>query len=137
MKKIISNWIMLAFMELPFSCNTDFLNTTPLDRVPDETTWNDGPLSQAFVFGIYSYLGYGGFEEQMLAAYTDEAMFTHAGRRIEIHTQGTESASNLAWTSPYLCMDDTDEYQPCPMWEAIRSANVAIANLPDAPFTDS
>ena len=41
-------------------------------------------------------LGYGGFEEQMLAAYTDEAMFTHAGRSIEVFTQGTESPSNIS-----------------------------------------
>ena len=135
MKKILAIWILLAFMAVPFSCDTDFLNTTPLNRVPDETTWNDGPLSQAFVYGIYSYLGYGGFEEQMLAAYTDEAMFTHAGRRIEIHTQGTESPSNLAWTSPTYAWTDPDNTNRAPMWEAIRSANVAIANLPDAPFT--
>jgi hypothetical protein len=135
MKKILAIWILLAFMAVPFSCDTDFLNTTPLNRVSDETTWNDGPLSQAFVYGIYSYLGYGGFEEQMLAAYTDEAMFTHAGRRIEIHTQGTESPSNLAWTSPTYAWTDPDNANRAPMWEAVRAANVAIANLPDAPFT--
>ena len=127
MKKIIKIWILVAFMALPFSCDTDFLNTTPLDRVADVTTWSDGPLSQAFVFGVYSYLGYGGFEEQMLAAYTDEAMFTHAGRSIDVFTQGTESPSNLAWMSP--------TYEWSAMYEAIRAANLAITNLPEATFT--
>ena len=53
MKKIIKIWILVTFMALPFSCDTDFLNTTPLDRVADVTTWSDGPLSQAFVFVVY------------------------------------------------------------------------------------
>jgi starch-binding outer membrane protein, SusD/RagB family len=115
-------------MVLPLSCDTDFLNTTPPDKVPSGITWNDGPLSQAFVFGIYSYLGYGGFEEQMLASYTDEAMFTHAGRNINTFTEGTESPSNIAWTS--------NNYAWARMYEAIRAANTAIINLPEATFTD-
>jgi hypothetical protein len=127
MKKIITTWIAVIFISIPFSCNTDFLETKPLDRVSDATTWSDGPLSQAFVFGIYSYLGYGGFEEQMLAAYTDEAMFTHAGRQIEVFTQGSETASSLAWTSP--------TYEWGTMYAAIRAANIAIQNLPEATFT--
>lgn len=127
MKKIFKIGILMTFISLPFSCNTDFLNTTPLDRVADVTTWSDGPLSQAFVFGVYSYLGYAGFEEQMLAAYTDEAMFTHAGRNINTFTEGTESPSNLAWFSP--------TYEWSSMYGAIRAANLAIANLPTATFT--
>jgi starch-binding outer membrane protein, SusD/RagB family len=127
MKKIYKIWILVAFMVLPFSCDTDFLNESPPDRVSDAATWSDGPLSQAFVYGVYSYLGYGGFEEQMLAVYTDEAMFTHAGRSIEVFTQGTESPSNIAWTSP--------TYAWPVMYVAIRAANVAIANLPEATFT--
>jgi hypothetical protein len=113
---------------IPFACDTDFLDTTPVAQVPSETTWSDGPLAQAFVFGIYSYLGYGGFEEQMLASYTDEAMFTHAGRSINTFTEGTESPSNIAWTS--------GTYSWGEMFEAIRAANTAIANLPSAEFTD-
>ncbi|HLT74396.1 MAG TPA: RagB/SusD family nutrient uptake outer membrane protein [Ohtaekwangia sp.] len=125
-KKIIAYVMLLA--ALPLSCNTDFLETEPVGLVPAETTWTDGPLSEAFVFGIYSFLGYGGFEEQMLASYTDEAMFTHAGRSINTFTEGTESPSNLAWTSATYEWDD--------MFNAIRAANTAIANLPNSTFED-
>lgn len=127
MKKSIKILILLTFMVLPFSCNTDFLDTTPVAQVADKTTWADGPLSQAFVFGVYSNLGYGGFEEQMLAAYTDEAMFTHAGRGINTFTEGTESASSLGWRS--------STYEWNSMYGAIRAANVAITNLQTASFT--
>ena len=46
------------------SCNSDFLNTQPLDKISSEATWADGPLAEAFVYNVYSFLGYGGFEEQ-------------------------------------------------------------------------
>ena len=73
------------------SCKRDFLNVQPLDKISSDATWSDGALSEAFIFGVYSALGYGGFEEQALAAYTDEAMFTHAGRNINPFTEGSES----------------------------------------------
>lgn len=119
---------LIVLLTLPLACDTDFLDTEPVGAVPAETTWSDGALSQAFVFGIYSFLGYGGFEEQMLASYTDEAMFTHAGRSINTFTEGTESPSNLAWTSSTYAWAD--------MFNAIRAANTAIVNLPEATFTD-
>jgi starch-binding outer membrane protein, SusD/RagB family len=128
MKKIIQYGMVLICVAIPFACDTDFLNTKPVDRVSDAATWSDGPLAQAFVFGVYSALGYGGFEEQMLAAYTDEAMFTHAGRSINTFTEGTESPSSPAWTS--------STYAWTNMFEAIRAANTAIQNLPEASFTD-
>jgi starch-binding outer membrane protein, SusD/RagB family len=126
--KAIKMSFLLAWLLLPLSCSEDFLNTKPLDRIPNDATWKDGALSQAFVFNAYSYLGYGGFEEQMQAAYTDEAMFTHAGRSINTFTEGTESPSNLAWTSP--------TYEWGKMYLAIREANIALTNLPTSTFDD-
>jgi starch-binding outer membrane protein, SusD/RagB family len=76
MKKLKISAVLLTSVLVFFvSCNTEFLNTKPLDKISSDATWADGALSQAFVFNVYSYLGYGGFEEQALAAYTDEAMF--------------------------------------------------------------
>ncbi|TAE50771.1 MAG: RagB/SusD family nutrient uptake outer membrane protein [Bacteroidetes bacterium] len=110
-------------------CDSDFLNTKPLDRISSDATWSDGPLSQAFVYNVYSFLGYGGFEEQALAALTDEAMFTHAGRNINTFTEGSETPSNVAWVSP--------TYEWGRMYLAIRQANLALENLPTATFPDT
>ena len=77
------------------ACDQEFLNTQPLDKISSEATWGDGPLATAFIYNVYSFLGYGGFEEQMLSAITDEAMFTHAGRNINTFTEGSETPSNL------------------------------------------
>jgi hypothetical protein len=130
MKKIINLFFLsAALLSLPISCNTDFLNTTPPDRLSAEAIWADGPLAEAQIFDTYSYLGYGGFEEQMLASYTDEAMFTHAGRSINTFTEGNENPSSLAWTS--------STYSWSEMYDAIRNANLAISNLPEATFTNA
>lgn len=111
------------------SCSEDFLNTSPLDKISSEATWADGPLSEAFIFNVYSFLGYGGYEEQGLSSITDEAMFTHAGRNINTFTQGSESPSNVAWQSA--------TYEWGRMYLAIRQANVAISRLPTATFTNN
>ena len=117
---------MSAFIS---SCNSDFLSTKPLDKISSEATWADGALSEAFIFNVYSFLGYGGFEEQALAAYTDEAMFTHSGRNINTFTEAAESPDNIAWQSP--------TYEWGRMYLAIRQANVALENLPKATFVDA
>ncbi|MGX7687391.1 RagB/SusD family nutrient uptake outer membrane protein [Flectobacillus roseus] len=130
MKKFsIKVGLFAALMGLTLSCDQEFLNTKPLDKISSAATWADGPLSEAFVFNVYSFLGYGGFEEQALAAYTDEAMFTHAGRNINTFTEGTESPNNIAWVS--------DTYGWDKMYLAIREANVALENLPTATFTNA
>ena len=119
---------LLSVIILLTACNDDFLDTSPLDKISSSATWSDGTLSEAFVFSIYSYLGYGGFEEQMQAVITDEAFFTHAGRNINTFNEGSESPSNIAWTSGTYAWGN--------MYSAIRQANVAIANLPEATFDD-
>ncbi|GAB4417590.1 MAG: RagB/SusD family nutrient uptake outer membrane protein [Bacteroidia bacterium] len=116
-------------MLLLTACEGDFLSTQPLDKISSEATWADGALSEAFIFNVYSFLGYGGFEEQALASLTDEAMFTHAGRNINTFNEGSETPSNLAWVSP--------TYEWGRMFLAIRQANVALANLPTASFSNT
>ncbi|GAB4469758.1 MAG: RagB/SusD family nutrient uptake outer membrane protein [Thermoflexibacter sp.] len=129
MKKIKKTLGIICLTTLiTLSCKTDFLETQPQDRISSSATWGDGALSEAFVNGAYAFLGYGGFEEQALAAYTDEAMFTHAGRNINTFTEGNESPSNIAWTS--------DTYSWNAMYRAIRQCNIAIENLPKATFTN-
>jgi hypothetical protein len=130
MKKIkLLTGFFATFLLFTISCKKNFLNTQPLDKISSEATWADGPLSEAFIYNIYSSLGYGGFEEQALAAYTDEAMFTHAGRNINTFTQGSETASNIGWVS--------DTYRWDPMYQAIRKANIAIDRLPTSTFNDN
>ena len=115
---------LLAIVLFVASCSSDFLDTRPLDKISSDATWTDDALSQAFVFNVYSFLGYGGFEEQGLSSMSDEAMFTHAGRNVFILNSGTESPTNLGFFSETYNWDD--------MYLAIREANIALTELPNA-----
>ncbi len=121
--------MIMAVVLLPLSCSEDFLDTKPLDKISADATWADGALAEGFVFNVYSYLGYGGFEEEGLSSITDEAMFTHSGRGINVITEGSLSASG------------TGNNRIVPQWEelflAIRQANIAIQELPEATFEDT
>ena len=110
------------------SCDTEFLDVTPPTEIQADEVWKDGALAEGFVTGIYAGLQQGGFSEQMLASLTDEAVFTHTGRNINTVNEGSLSPSNLGW------VDDT--YGWGPMYTRIRAANLAIANLKTATFTD-
>ena len=119
---------VLFVAAISYSCSNDFLNTQPLDKISSDATWADGPLSQAFVFNVYSFLGYGGFEEEGLSSFTDEAMFTHAGRGINTFTESTISPDNLG--------NQSSTFEWGQMYLAIRQANIAIQNLPVSTFND-
>lgn len=118
--------MVLGGMVLFNSCNKDFLDTKPLDSISSDAVWNDGPLASAFVTEIYNGLGPGGFNEQMLASLSDEAVFTHAGRGISTVNDGSLSPSNLGW------VDGTYEWKA--MYNRIRSCNLTLQNLATAGF---
>ncbi|MDQ6813921.1 MAG: RagB/SusD family nutrient uptake outer membrane protein [Bacteroidota bacterium] len=120
--------LLLVLSSILTACKKDFLNTKPVDQVPGSDTWKDPALSEAFVFGLYGGLGVGGFEEQMMASVSDEAIFTHAGRGINTINEGTLNESNLGWQS--------SNFEWTNMYNRIRPANIALQNLPGAAFDD-
>ncbi|NNV56751.1 RagB/SusD family nutrient uptake outer membrane protein [Limnovirga soli] len=113
--------ICLMSVILISSCKQDFLNTKPLDSISSSAVWNDGPLATAFVTELYNGLGAGGFEEQMLASLSDEAVFTHTGRGINTINEGSLSPSNTGWVS--------GTYEWSTMYSRIRGCNLAIESL--------
>ncbi len=129
MKKRILLGIISAAI-LAVSCNDDYLNIAPKDeRASSDITWADGALSQAFVFGIYASLGNAGFEEEGLSVLTDEAMFTHSNRGINIFNEGTSAPGSLGNTRIIPTWNE--------LYSAIRDTNIAIENLPEATFDDA
>lgn len=129
MKKIKTTTVLLLLLAVTLltACKKDFLNTLPLDQVQAGETWKDPALAEAFVNGIYAGLGQGGFRgsgEEMIAVFSDEAIFTHQGRGINTFNEGTLNPSNTGlistpteWTFLY---------------NNIRRANIAMESLPGA-----
>src|SRR4028119_1492271 len=121
--------LFLAVSSLFTACKRDFLNTVPLDQVQSNLTWTDPALAEAFVNNIYGGLFEGGFDEQMLASISDEAIFTHANRNINTINQGVLNPSNPGWVNRH-----TDWLQ---MYNFIRTANIALASLPTATIENT
>ena len=110
------------------SCNSDFLNTDPLGEVSESAVWTDPALAEAFVTGIYQGFGNGGFDEQMLASLTDEAIFTHPGRGITTVTEARVNSADLGWVN--------GTYSWGNMYSYIRRANIAIEELSEPQFSN-
>ena len=131
MKKLIKlvSIITVAFGSITLtSCKKDFLNSRSLGEVSSAAAWKDGVLAEAFVTGIYGGLGNGGFDEQMLASLTDEALFNHPGRGINTFNESLSSSDNPGWTSGNYSWSD--------MFIRIRACNIALKNLAAPEFDD-
>ncbi|MDJ1494045.1 RagB/SusD family nutrient uptake outer membrane protein [Cytophagaceae bacterium DM2B3-1] len=111
------------------SCNDDFLNTKPLGEVPDDALWKDAALTEAFVTQIYNGLGQGGFNEQMLASLTDEAIFTHPGRGINTITESRSNPADRGWINGTLDWPA--------MYQRIRACNLALEHLESPEFENA
>jgi len=129
--KNINKYLAILFIAcfLFTSCNDDFLNTRDLGQVSESTVWVDGALSEAFVIGIYEGFGQGGFNEQMLASLTDEAMFTHPGRGITTITEGRSNPADIGWVNATINWPN--------MFVRIRAANIAIERLTTPQFPNT
>jgi len=110
------------------SCNNDFLNTDPLGEVSQSAVWSDPALAEAFVTGIYQGFGNGGFDEQMLASLTDEAMFTHPGRGITTITEARTNSADDGWVNNTIFWGN--------MYSYIRRTNIAIEELSEPQFAN-
>lgn len=127
MKHILKNtWMMVVVLISLPACNDDFLNTQPLNEVLTERVWKDASLAQAFVTDIYNGLGNGGFDEQMVASLTDEAIFTHPGRGINTITESRSNPADNGWINNTLNWTQ--------MYQRIRACNLAIENLATPQF---
>ncbi|MET4137809.1 RagB/SusD family nutrient uptake outer membrane protein [Pedobacter sp. UYP1] len=128
MNQIFKNTYILLTTALLVSfscgCKKDFLTVTPPTQIPSELIWKDPALAQAFVTEIYNGLGNGGFPEQMLSSVTDESLFTHPNRGIDLVNAGIINPTTLGW------VDDTWAYNK--MYNRIRSCNITIEKLSGA-----
>lgn len=125
--KTLSLSIVTA-MVLTTGCNDDFLDTKPLTAIPGDVVWTDAGLAEAFVTDLYTVLGQGGFDEQMQASLTDEAIFTHPGRGINVITEARSNPESPGWINYTLNWPN--------MYSRIRAANIAIENLQNPQFAD-
>jgi hypothetical protein len=124
MKLIFRNthiYIIVVTVFIIAGCKKDFLSVDPPNQIPAELVWKDPAMAQAFVTEIYNGFGVGGFNEQMLSSLSDESLFTHPNRGIDLVNASTINPTTLGW------VDDTYGYNP--MYNRIRSCNITIERL--------
>ncbi|WP_129714611.1 RagB/SusD family nutrient uptake outer membrane protein [Pedobacter sp. SYP-B3415] len=122
--KHIAGALLVAITCIQISCRKDMLDVPPPDQVDAEEVWRDPALAEAFVNEIYNGLVNGGFFEQMLASVSDEAVFTHTGRNINVVNEGSLSATSNGWVDATWAYND--------MYNRIRSCNMTIERLGNA-----
>lgn len=132
MKRNIKHLVLIMAASLTMaSCDSDFLNTDPLGEVSQSAVWTDPALAEAFVTGIYQGFGNGGFNEEMLASFTDEAIFTHPGRGITTVTEARANSADVGWNNAGR---RTWNWQR--LYSYIRRTNIAIEELSDPQFAN-
>ncbi|GAB3951194.1 RagB/SusD family nutrient uptake outer membrane protein [Spirosoma harenae] len=107
-------------------CNTDFLNTKPLDKVSGEAVWSDVALSEAFVTDVYNGLRDGVLDQMSFDCQTDNALYSFGKQDVN---EANVSPSNLG------TIKNTMEWGQ--MYARIRAANIALANLQKPKFDNA
>ncbi|WP_233632688.1 RagB/SusD family nutrient uptake outer membrane protein [Parapedobacter sp. ISTM3] len=125
--------LLVVIMSCTVACNDNFVSTRPLGEVSDEDTWQDAGLAEAFVTEIYNGFGQGGFDEEMLASLSDEAMFTHPGRGINTITEARSNDADLGWNSQI----SAGTHNWGNLYRRVRATNIAIQQLADPQFDNS
>lgn len=108
------------------SCNHDFLNTQPVDKVSGSAVWADASLSDAFVTDVYNGLRDGILDQMSFDCQTDNALYSFGKQDVN---EANVSPSNIG------TVKNTMEWSA--MYQRIRAANIALANLAKPKFDNS
>lgn len=108
------------------ACNADFLNTQPVDKVSGDAVWSDASLSEAFVTDVYNGLRDGVLDQMSFDCQTDNALYSFGKQDVN---EANVSPSNLG------TIKNTMEWSL--MYQRIRAANIALANLAKPKFDNT
>ena len=108
------------------ACNSDFLDTKPLDRVSGDAVWSDQSLSEAFVTDVYNGLRDGVLNQMNFDCQTDNALFSFGKQDVN---EANVSPSNVGNIPNTMAWPD--------MYARIRAANIALSNLAAPKFDNS
>ena len=130
MKRILNVFnILLCFVLLATSCNTDMLETKPTDEFSSADVWKDKNLSLAFINGIHASLKQG-YMKPMQSVFIDE------GHR-------RDNADQLNFNNCVITQDKIPYWRggvgySHELWEtlypSIRRCNLFLVNTENAPF---
>ncbi|MCW0481320.1 RagB/SusD family nutrient uptake outer membrane protein [Gaoshiqia sediminis] len=119
--------VVLLFSLVGFSsCNKDYLDITPSDRVVSDQVWNDANLVKLYVNGLYAGIPHG-FDTHLWSKYTDEAYGDNTW------LMGTWTADNI--TSFGASSNYIDYFKRA--YQYIRSCNIYFNEIDNSPVSDN
>ena len=93
MKKIT---VTLAAVILLVSCNNDFLNKTPLDKLSEDAVFNSTALAESYINALYTVLP-DPFQEGNIGCITDEGYFRYGGSSTRYIASGNMTPDNVMY----------------------------------------
>ena len=105
------------------ACNSDFLDTKPLDKLSGDAVWADQALSEAFVTDVYNGIRDGILDQMSFDCQTDNALYSFGKQDVN---EANVSPSNTG------TVKSTMEWGA--MYARIRAANIALSNLAKPKF---
>lgn len=128
MKSIIK-YILTSILFLhASSCNTDFLNVEPQDRMTDAAVWSDPNLVEAFVNEMYRGLNHG-LRELMAGSLADESQFIHNYGSTQVVQSNLTPSDIGSWNR-----GDFSEFRWIELYSRIRQINMFFENIDKVPF---
>ena len=98
MKKIIYSIFFISLLLMMVSCNDDFLDKKPLDKLSEEAVFGSSALSQSYVNGLYSVLP-DPFQEGNIGAISDEGFFRYGGSSTRFIASGFMTPDNIMYAN--------------------------------------
>ena len=108
------------------ACNSDFLDTKPLDKVSGDAVWSDQALAEAFVTDVYNGLRDGVLSQMNFDCQTDNALFSFGKQDVNEANVSPSNLGNIPVMTEWSAM-----------YARIRAANIALANLAKPKFDNS
>lgn len=130
MKNIIKYILTITLFLHASSCNTDFLNVEPQDRLTDAAVWSDPNLVEAFVNEMYRGLNHG-IRELMAGSLADESHFIHNYGSAQVVQSNLTPSDIGAWNR-----GDFSEFRWIELYQRIRQVNMFFENIDEVPFDD-
>lgn len=93
MKKIT---VILAAVILLVSCNNDFLNKTPLDKLSEDAVFNSTALAESYINALYTVIP-DPFQEGNIGCITDEGYFRYGGSSTRYIASGNMTPDNVMY----------------------------------------
>lgn len=112
------------------SCNSDFLNTTPADRLSETAVWSDPILVELFVNEMYRGIGHGHHECEV-GSMTDESHFIHNYGTNQVVASLITPSDIGQWSA-----GNQNAYRWPRVYEYLRNANMFFENIDEVPFED-